>query len=70
LAQRVECTVLPLLEEGDRVQVVRGPMAEVEGRLPQTYSTIRLLISIEMIHKTLAVSVSTQDVDLINRQAV
>ena len=24
LAQRVECTVFPLLEEGDRVRVVRG----------------------------------------------
>jgi transcription antitermination factor NusG len=69
LTRRVECTVLPLLEEGDRVRVVRGPLAGVEGRLLQSNSTTRLLISIEMIHKTLSVRVSRQDVELINRQA-
>jgi transcription antitermination factor NusG len=69
LAGEVECTVLPLLEEGDRVRVVRGPLAGVEGRLLQGNSTSRLLISIEMIHKTLAVRVLRQDVELINRHA-
>jgi|HubBroStandDraft_5_1064220.scaffolds.fasta_scaffold510945_1 transcriptional antiterminator RfaH len=69
LEQRVECTVLPLLEEGDRVRVVRGPLAGVEGRLLQSNSTTRLLISIEMIHKTLAVRVLRQDVELLNRNA-
>ena len=33
LAGNVECTVLPLLEEGDLVRVVRGTLAGVEGRL-------------------------------------
>jgi len=61
--------VLPLLEEGDRVRVVRGPLAGLEGRLLQSNSTTRLLISIEMIHKTLAVRVLRQDVELVNRQA-
>jgi transcription antitermination factor NusG len=69
LTRRVECAVLSLLEEGDRVRVVRGPLAGVEGRLLQGNSSTRLLISIEMIHKTLAVSVLRQDVELINRQA-
>jgi transcription antitermination factor NusG len=69
LARNVECSVLPLLEEGDRVRVVRGPLAGVEGRLLQGNSTSRLLISIEMIHKSLAVSISRHDVELIERQA-
>jgi len=69
LTNRLECTVLPLLEEGDRVRVVRGALAGVEGKLVRNYSTSRLLISIEMIHKTLAVSVSREDVELLNAEA-
>jgi transcription antitermination factor NusG len=65
LARRIDCAVLPLLEEGDRVRVVRGPLTGVEGRLLQGNSISRLLISIEMINKTLAVSVSRQDVELL-----
>ena len=66
---RPECMVLPLLEKGDRVRVVRGPLTGVEGRLLQGNSIFRLLISIEMINKTLAVSVSRQDVELLNSEA-
>jgi transcription termination/antitermination protein NusG len=69
LTERVECTVLPFLEEGACVRVVRGPLAGVEGRLLQGNSTTRLLISIEMIHKSLAVSVSRQDVELLDSNA-
>ena len=63
LAQRVECSVLPLLTEGDCVRVATGPLAGVEGLLLRGNSTSRLLISIEMLHKTLAVSVSRDDVE-------
>jgi transcription antitermination factor NusG len=69
LEGRVECIVFPLLEEGDHVRVVRGPLTGLEGRLLQSNSTSRLLISIEMIHKSLAVSVSRQDVELIDAKA-
>jgi len=66
LAQSLECSVLPLLEEGQRVRVLRGPLAGVEGLLLRSNSTVRLLISIQMIHKTLAVSVSRDDVVPLN----
>ena len=69
LTQRAECTVIPILEEGDRVRVVRGPLVGVEGRLLQCNSTSRLLISIDMIHKSLAVSLSCGDVELLDRSA-
>jgi transcription antitermination factor NusG len=69
LTKRVECTALPLLAEGDRVRVVRGPLAGIEGRLARGNSTSRLLISIEMIHKTLAVTVSRDDVELVDAEA-
>jgi transcription antitermination factor NusG len=69
LSLQVDCIVLPLLEEGDLVRVVRGPLAGVEGRILQSNSTTRLLISIEMIHQTLSVSVAGQDVELLDRHA-
>jgi len=69
LARRVECAVLPFLEEGDRVRVVRGPLAGLEGRLLQSNAPSRLLIAIEMIQKSLAVSISLHDVELIERHA-
>jgi transcription antitermination factor NusG len=66
LAQRVECTAIPILEEGDLVRVVRGPLAGVQGRLVQNSSTARLVISIEMINTSLAVNLSRQDVALLD----
>jgi transcription elongation factor/antiterminator RfaH len=69
LTQRVECTVIPLLQEGDRVRVVRGALAGVEGILVRSNSTSRLVISIAMIHRSLSVSVSPQEVELIDKPA-
>lgn len=69
LTRRVECKVLPLLEEGDRVRVVRGVLTGVEGRIVHCNSTSRLLISVAIIHKSLSVSVSRQDVELLNERA-
>jgi len=65
LQQRAECLVLPLLHEGDPVRVTRGPLAGIEGRLVRNNSSTRLSISIEMIHKSLLVSVSREDVELL-----
>jgi transcription antitermination factor NusG len=69
LAGQVEYTVIPTLAEGDRVRVVRGPLAGVQGRLLQSNSIFRLMISIEMIHKSIAVSLSREDVELLSRAA-
>ena len=70
LETRTECSVLPLLNEGDRVRVIRGPLAGVEGRLVRSNSSSRLSISIEMIQKSLLVNVSRQDVELIEHSGV
>ncbi len=69
LDTRVTCEVLPLLNEGDCVRVVRGPLSGVEGRLVRSNSSTRLAISIEMINKSLIVSVSRNDVEAIENHA-
>jgi transcription antitermination factor NusG len=66
---RVECAVLPLLEEGDAVRVMRGPLAGVEGRLVRVNSATRLAVSIELIHQSVVVSVSRNDVELVEDRA-
>jgi len=69
LVQGMECTVHPLLEEGDRVQVVRGPLAGMEGLLVRMNSVSRLVISINMIHRSLSVSVDRSDVERVEKRA-
>jgi len=67
---RTECQVVPLLNEGDRVRILRGPLTGIEGTLVRSNSTIRVSISIEMIHKSLMVSVSRGDVELLEHRCV
>lgn len=62
LETRVECTMIPILNEGDRVRVLRGPLTGVEGRLVRCNSSTRLSISIEAIQKSLLINVSRHDV--------
>jgi transcription antitermination factor NusG len=69
LEKRVECTVLPLLDEGDRVRVMRGLLAGVEGRLLRSNAGSSLVISVEMIHKSIAVRVAREDVELVEHRA-
>ncbi len=70
LTQKTEFTVIPILEEGDHVRVVRGPLAGIEGRILQRNRTSHLLISIGMIHKSIAVKLSRHDVEFVERPRV
>ena len=63
------CEVHPLLEEGDRVRVVRGPLTGVEGSLIRVNSSSRLVISIELIHRSISVSVAREDVQRVETYA-
>lgn len=65
LAAQVKCSEHPFLKEGDRVQVVRGVLAGIEGILLLTNSEERILISIGLIHQSLAVNVLRKDIELI-----
>ncbi len=69
IARRVECTVHSLLEEGDPVRVVRGALAGVEGRLVRMNSSSRLVISVELIHRSIAVTIARDDVERLGDRA-
>lgn len=65
LETRIEYTVIPVLNEGDRVRVVRGPLAGIQGRLVRNNSSSRLSISIETIRQSLLINVPRHDVELV-----
>jgi transcription antitermination factor NusG len=58
-----DCSVEPLLQEGDRVRVVQGALAGIEGTLIRNKSASRLLVSIEMVRQSLSVSILRSDVE-------
>jgi transcription antitermination factor NusG len=63
LAARVEYSLHSSLQNGDRVRVIRGVLAGVEGTLVRNSPESRLLVSIDMIRQSLAVRVSPEDVE-------
>jgi transcription antitermination factor NusG len=69
LDRQVECSVHPLLAEGQRVRVLRGALAGVQGKLVRNNCGSRLIISVEMINRSLVVSVSPWDVELLPQNA-
>ncbi len=66
---KMDYAVSPAFEVGDLVRVVRGSLSGLQGMLIRSQSKTRLVISIAMIQRSLAVNVSPQDVELVQRSA-
>jgi transcription antitermination factor NusG len=59
----------PFLTVGRRVQVIRGPFAGLQGILLRRRGSFRIVISVEFIQRSLAISVDAADVaPLVNSQ--
>jgi transcription termination/antitermination protein NusG len=63
LAHGVGCAPYPFLKAGDRVRVVRGALAGIEGTLIRCGSQSKLVISIEMIQRSVAAIVFESDIE-------
>jgi transcription antitermination factor NusG len=70
LAAKIAYTPCSSLNKGDRVRVIKGPLAGVEGTLVTGNSTTHLLISIEMIRQSLSVNVLRDDVEPVSTNAI
>ena len=57
------CSPHVYLKEGDRVRIVRGPLIGIEGTLVRSGAKTQLVISINIIQRSVAVVVSEQDVE-------
>lgn len=69
LAQRMHCSPHPFLAVGKRVRVVCGPLAGVEGTLVRANADCKLVISVEMIQQSIAISVHPSDVQAVEESA-
>ena len=63
LAHGVKCSPHTFLRAGDRVRVVRGALTGMEGAFIRHGSKSQLVISIQMIQRSIAVSVLERDVE-------
>jgi transcription antitermination factor NusG len=52
----------PLIKEGDRVEVVHGPLKGVVGRLVRKGAHARLVLSVELISRAVMVTVDAADI--------
>jgi len=53
----------PYLNVGMQVRVIRGPFAGIEGLLVRKKSVMKVVLSIDLIMKSLAVEVSSADIE-------
>lgn len=63
LGAGVQCSSHSFIGEGERVRVVRGVLAGIEGHLVRNASRDRLIIAVETIQRSLALDISRQDVE-------
>ncbi len=62
LASRLALAPWPYLKMGDRVRVEHGPMRGLEGTLLRTKEGLRLVISVELLQRSMAVEVDRESV--------
>lgn len=67
LVHGVNCSPHQFLGAGDRVRVVRGALVGLEGTFIRSASQSKLVISVEMIQRSVAVSVAESDVEPVKR---
>jgi transcription antitermination factor NusG len=66
LSHGVGCSPHPFLEAGDRVRVVRGALAGIEGTLIRCGTQSKLVIAVEMIQRSVSVDVALSAVEPIS----
>jgi transcription antitermination factor NusG len=70
LKSNTRCLAHPFLREGAWVRVKRGPLKGVEGFLVRLRNQSRLVISVNVLSRSVATEVDCSDVELVRRPAV
>jgi transcription antitermination factor NusG len=70
LKSNTRCFAHPFLREGAWVRVKRGPLKGVEGFLVRLKKQSRLVISVNVLSKSVATEVDSSDVELVRGAAV
>jgi transcriptional antiterminator NusG len=61
----IECVTFPTLHAGDRVRVVRGILAGIEGTLVYGSAGNKLVLSVGSIQQSIAINVQSSDVEVL-----
>jgi transcription antitermination factor NusG len=69
LESRLRVEPHPFLRTGDRVRIKSGPLAEIEGILVRRKNLCRLILSAELLEKSIAVEVDASSVEPIPHRA-
>jgi transcriptional antiterminator NusG len=62
LSENLRAEPHPFLTVGRRVRITRGPFAGLQGVLKRKKSDIRVVVSLELIQRSVAVDVEAADV--------
>ena len=60
----------PFLECGDRVRVRSGPLTGVEGILLRKRDLFRLVLTVDLLHRSIAVEVDVDDVESVRKPGI
>lgn len=60
----------PFLKCGDRVRVISGPLTGVEGILVRKRDLFRLVLSVDLLHRSIAIEVDVDDVESVGEPAI
>ncbi len=69
ITQKMQYSAYSSIPIGNRVRVIRGALAGVEGTLLRAHADSKLVLSVEMIRQSIAVSISVTDVEPVGTPA-
>jgi transcription antitermination factor NusG len=64
IAAEVPLERFPYLAAGKKVRIERGPLAGIEGVLVESRNSRRVVVSIALIHRSVAAEVDVADISL------
>ena len=67
LSRGAECSPCPFLKAGDRVRIVSGALGGIEGSLIRCGTRSRVVVSVEIIQRSVSVEISACDVEPVRK---
>lgn len=64
LSANIPLLIHPLLREGSFVRILRGPLKDLEGMLVRIKSQTRLVLSVELLSRSVSTEVDVRDVEV------
>jgi len=64
IASRMQCGPWPFVRSGQSISVERGPLAGLKGTVIEVKSNLRLILSLPLLHRSVAVEVDRDWIDI------